>query len=1078
MNSKIAKARSVILGIFLVLGTLVMAAPPQGEEQGAQLPSWPDESDWIDYKVGGERVRDHEDKPYENDPTHGIANVQPKAVDIASGVDASGGGAENNPGNYTSVQYFYLDPNGDSVEYTNIDDDWIFFRLRVADDPRHGGKYAYMSYHWDVLIEVDEDQWKEFVVDLNGGDGAYKFGTIGVYYNNSETYEYDPDVDAIWQAEASANSNDYTRPVKIEYGNADPDDDQWWIEYRIPVYTFKDKEGNQLLGNGTYFQLFFSTSASMTNPLQKDWMGPFIFGQPPYIVVEKISEEEVVTPGDIIHYTIYYNNTGDFESKYVWINDTIPEGTTFHSCSPDYDSFDGNVVKWYFENVLPGNHSILLNVTVDTEVADGTTLTNWVFLNYTDSVGDPLNESWDSVDTLVATPIMEFSKTASADYANPGDTMIYTLTYSNTGSGVATDVTVTDTLPPHVTFVSSTPDYDDLDGYTYTWYVGAVASDAGGAITISVTINTYTPDETVLVNYATLDYNDLNGNPQDGLDDYANVTVTAPIMTLSKVADVEYADPSDNITYTITYENIGTGQATDVTVIDTIPSYTTFQSATPAPDSQSGDVLTWNIGNVDGGTGGTITIIVTVDAYTPDETVLNNTVTLDFDDANGNPYDQLSDYALVSVTSPILSISKDANTDYADPGDTVMFTITYTNSGTGYAYNVIIEDTIPAYTTFVDSNPLYTSVDGDTYTWEIGTVAPGTTGYIFINVTVDPGTPDQTVLTNVVVLSYEDEGGNEQEDEEDSEDVTVTAPVMTFSKTADVSTADPSDTITYTLSYENTGTGDATDVTITDTIPSDTTFVSSTPSPDSSSGDTYTWNIGTVAAGASGTITITVTVDVGVADGTLLHNIATLDYDDANGNPYDQLTDYADVTVTAPVMTFSKTADVSTANPSDTIIYTLEYENTGIGDATDVTITDTIPADTTFVGSSLNYSDVNGDTYTWDIGTVAGGAGGSIAITVTVDVGVADGTLLHNTATLDYDDANGNPYAQMTDYADVTVTAPVMTFSKTVDVTNADPSDTIVYTLDYENTGTGIATDVTITDTIPADTTFVSSTPS
>ncbi|UCG70683.1 MAG: DUF11 domain-containing protein, partial [Thermoplasmata archaeon] len=394
MRSRSAKARTIVLAVLMVLGTLVMAAPstdPPGDP-----PSWPNEDDWIDYTFKGEPVRDWEDKPYENDPTHGPANVAPAAVDIASGVNASGGGEENNPGDYISVQYYYVDPDNDSYEFTNIGDDWIFFRMRVAADPTHSGKFAYKAYHWDILLEVDEDEYKELVLDLNGqGYGAYQFGSIGVFYNNSDTHEYDPSTDQVWLMEASRDSNDYTRTTLITYDNDNDEDDQYWIEYRIPVTAFKDKEGNFLLGYETYFLLFFSTSASNTNPLQKDWMGEFVFGTPPNITVEKNAAEDVVSPGDTIHYTIHYNNTGDFLSKYVWINDTLPEGVSFESCSPAYAFLDGNIIKWLFEDVESGNHSILLNVTVDPEVGDGVILRNWAFLNFTDSTGNMLEESWD-----------------------------------------------------------------------------------------------------------------------------------------------------------------------------------------------------------------------------------------------------------------------------------------------------------------------------------------------------------------------------------------------------------------------------------------------------------------------------------------------------------------------------------------------------------------------------------------------------------------------------------------------------------------------------------------------------------
>ncbi|MCK4367674.1 MAG: DUF11 domain-containing protein, partial [Thermoplasmata archaeon] len=1054
-----------------------MAAQQQEEGQG-DFPEWPNETDWVNYTFDGERVRDWEDKPYETDPTHGPADVNPDAVDIASGVDATGGGPENNPGWYTSVQLYYYDENGDSDNFTNIEDDWMFLRMRVAGDPTHKGKYAYKAYHWDILFEFDYDEWKELVVDLNGGDGYYKFGTVGTFYNNSDTHRYDPDDDWIWRAEASKNSNHYTRVTDIDYGNENESDDQWWIEYMIPVTAFQSDNETQLLGKDTYFLLFFSTSASLTNPLQKDWMGEFVFGEPPNITVAKVAQEEIVSPGDTIHYTIYYNNTGDFLSKYVWVNDTIPAGTTYESAYPAPDSIDGSVIKWYFEDVLPGNYTILLNVTVGIDVGDGTILTNYVYLNFTDSTGGYLDEVWDSVDVLVTGPTMEFSKTASVEYADPGDTITYTLTYSNTGAGTATDVTIVDTIPPETTFVESTPMYDEVDGDTYTWYIGTVLGYTTGYVYIDVTVDAYTEDGTLLVNYATMDFDDVNGNPQDQLDDYANVTVTAPLMTISKVADVEYADPGDTIVYTITYENTKTGTATDVVVEDVIPSYTTLVETDPPYDDFDGTTITWLLGEVTGGSGGTITVTVTVDAFTPDETVLTNLVMLNYDDANGNPYPMESDTATVVVTAPVMSFSKEADVDYADPGDTITYWLNYSNDGTGLATDVTVVDVIPSDTTFISSDPSYTSHDGDTYTWFVGDVSSGSSGTITVVVQVDAGTPDGTELTNYATLDYDDANGNPQPQLDDSTTTLVTAPVMTVTKTADVDFADPGDQIVYSIFYENTGTGWATNVVIQDTIPEHVTFISSDPAFTSVDGRTYTWEIGDVGPSSSDTITITVEVEAGTSDETVLTNYVLLQYQDNNGNDMPDEEDSATVTVTAPVMTFSKTADVDYADPGDEITYTLSYQNVGTGVATDVVVTDTIPEHTTYVSSSPTYDQVSDRTYTWNVGTVQPGSGGSITLVVEVDAGTPDETVLTNTGTLDYDDANGNPLPQQTDTAETTVTAPIMSLSKTADVEYADPGDSIVYTISYYNHGTGVATDVTIVDTIPSDTTFQSASPS
>ncbi|MFZ2410212.1 MAG: PKD domain-containing protein [Candidatus Methanoperedens sp.] len=84
-------------------------------------------------------------------------------------------------------------------------------------------------------------------------------------------------------------------------------------------------------------------------------------------------------------------------------------------------------------------------------------------------------------------------------------------------------------------------------------------------------------------------------------------------------------------------------------------------------------------------------------------------------------------------------------------------------------------------------------------------------------------------------------------------------------------------TVTYTISYTNTNPSQVTGVTITDTLPAETTFVSAPGG--TLVGNTVTWNIGTVPAGASGSVTLVVQVNAGTPPGTTITNPATIDSD-------------------------------------------------------------------------------------------------------------------------------------------------------------------------------------------------------
>jgi uncharacterized repeat protein (TIGR01451 family) len=146
--------------------------------------------------------------------------------------------------------------------------------------------------------------------------------------------------------------------------------------------------------------------------------------------------------------------------------------------------------------------------------------------------------------------------------------------------------------------------------------------------------------------------------------------------------------------------------------------------------------------------------------------------------------------------------------------------------------------------------------------------------------------------------------------------------LMVAQKSAAPSTVTLNDTVTYVLTAKNIGAGNALSVKIWDTLPAGVTLQSANPAPLVSAPPYYVWDLGTVSALTASSVTVTVSVDTGV-NGELKHNTIGLSSATA---PSAQSPD-APVRVLIPGADLQKSANVGTANPGDTITYTINYFN-------------------------------------------------------------------------------------------------------------------------------------------------------
>ena len=413
--------------------------------------------------------------------------------------------------------------------------------------------------------------------------------------------------------------------------------------------------------------------------------------------------------------------------------------------------------------------------------------------------------------------------------------------------------------------------------------------------------------------------------------------------------------------------------------------------------------------------------------------------------------------------SASVSITATTNGNEAGPVDGAF---TVTQSGT------TVNDTVLSYIV------TGTAASGVDYTALSGTVTiPGgaTSATITVPVIDDPiAEGDETVQVALSGITASDPGISIAVSPDDNATITITDDDADLITMKTVSNATPLEgaTVVYTITVTNNAMVQATNVSLIDMLPAGVTWVS-----DDSGGDydsaSGLWTIGTVEVSAPNniaTLNITATVDAGAASlAQPIVNTTTA----AVGDQAD--TDTASDVLTAGIMV-DNNADLITSkvvdNPAPVetgmILYTLTVTNNGTARATNVFLTDTLPAGVTWV------SDDSGGTYNavtgvWTVGTIDNGASDTLNITASVDIDAASlSQPITNFTTAAIGD-QPDPDATTDDlFADITINnnADLVTI-KTVDNVAPLEGDSIVYTLTVTNNGPAPASNVSLTDLLP-----------
>jgi parallel beta-helix repeat protein len=207
-------------------------------------------------------------------------------------------------------------------------------------------------------------------------------------------------------------------------------------------------------------------------------------------------------------------------------------------------------------------------------------------------------------------PNLLLTLTAAPDPVNQTQDLTYTINLSNVGASPIAAITVTDTLPAGVTFLSATGGVTPV-GNVLTF--PAVDLNRGASLSTPYTIVVRADTAGTISNTATATYTNESDNPP-----VDPTTLTKTIMTrvnpvahlvLTAAADPNPVFQGANLTLTDTVVNNGPSPSAGVTLTDTLPPSFTFVSATGGV-TPAGNVLTFNLGTIAANATATVTIVV------------------------------------------------------------------------------------------------------------------------------------------------------------------------------------------------------------------------------------------------------------------------------------------------------------------------------------------------------------------------------------------------------------------------------------------------------------------------------------
>jgi len=435
----------------------------------------------------------------------------------------------------------------------------------------------------------------------------------------------------------------------------------------------------------------------------------------------------------------------------ITITDTLPIGLSINaiehsndwSCSPPPTS---PITCTYPTTIEKSTEFEPITITVGADSITGTVTNSLIFTDNSNPT-----DSYTTTDTVTINSV-NLKKTVSNSSPYEGERITYTISLKNQGPEDIHAVTISDTLPTGLSFISASP-IGEYNSNTGIWTINDLAVTNSVTLNIVARVNSGIGSQTI-TNVAELFIDNVTTN----ITKTANINVQpSPDLIVSKIDGLDYVYPGYVFTYTISITNVGSIPAANVILTDVLGTDYSLITDTSglSRTSVTANKFVWApIPSIDPDKAKTFKIRVQTKSPLNSSLNLNNYVSVSTETEEGN---STNNFAEDTNTAVNLSIGKTVSPVSANVGTNLKFVITVKNNGNSNATNMVVTDLYPAV---LDITRAVTTIgsatinnNNHTINVSVGTLAPGQTVTIYADARANSKAHGTKSYTNNAIVT-------------------------------------------------------------------------------------------------------------------------------------------------------------------------------------------------------------------------------------------------------------------------------------------------------------------------------------